>query len=65
MKLWKTTIVIWSDSDPQGAEIDDLARDAMVGDSFCSKQEILFVQDAEEDPDWVPTEFFDMGGEES
>lgn len=38
MDLWKTTIVIWSEQDPQGAEAVDLARDATDGDSFCSKQ---------------------------
>lgn len=59
MKLWKTTIVIWSDKDPFNWEIDDLARDAMNGDSYCSRQRTVLVEDAEADPDWQATEFFD------
>lgn len=38
-KLYKTTIVIISDYDPTYAvEIDDLARDAISGESYCTEQ---------------------------
>ena len=40
MNLYKTTIVVWSDEDPQGLEIDELCREAVSGSSYCS--EILF-----------------------
>ena len=59
MKLFKTTIVIWSEYDPTGAvELEDLAREAQRGDAYCSKQESVFVEEAESDPDWDGTEFF-------
>ena len=60
MSLYKTTIVIWSEYNPAEAkiEIDYLARDAMQGESYCSKQVSEFVTDPEADPDWDGTEFF-------
>jgi len=57
--LYKTTIVIWSDFNPEHLEIDDLARDAMSGESYCSKQECNLIYDSENDVDWDGTEFFD------
>lgn len=56
-KLYKTTIVIWSEEDPSHLELEDLARDATSGDSYCSKQELARV-DPLSDPDWDGTEFF-------
>lgn len=57
-KLYKTTIVIWSEYDPtNNIEIDDLARDAMSGESYCSKQKSEYV-DPRTDPDWDGTDFF-------
>lgn len=59
MKLFKTTIVIWSDYNPEGrVELEDLARAATVGDAYCSKQETVPVEDPEQDADWDGTEFF-------
>ena len=59
MKLYKTTIVIWSEDDPTNLmEIDALAQDAMNGESYCSKQETVRVEDPISDPDWDGTEFF-------
>jgi hypothetical protein len=55
--LYKTTIVIWSEYDPQ-VGIDYLARDAMQGEAYCSKQKSVAVQDPTLDPDWDGTEFF-------
>ena len=60
MTLYKTTIVIWSDTPPEDIEIDELAREAMVGGAYCSKQIFVKVDDPKSDPDWDGTEFFDM-----
>jgi hypothetical protein len=57
--LFKTTIVIWSDSDPSCVELLDLARDATDGDSFCSVHSVRHVQEPQKDPDWENTDFFD------
>jgi hypothetical protein len=62
--LYKTKIVIWSDFDPEGYEIDDLAHQAAVGDAYCSRQDITEVSkgDLPDDCDWDGTEFFgDLG----
>ena len=57
-QLWRTTIVIWSDFNPDEAqmEIEDLARDATSGDSHCESQVTELVTDPTQFPD---TEFFD------
>lgn len=58
-KLFKTTIVIWSEYDPNSneMEIDDLAREAMQGDAYCSSQKTECV-DPRTDYDWDGTDFF-------
>lgn len=60
MKLYKTTIVIWSEFDPgaEGLELEDLARDATSGGSYCSKVKYDTVEKPEADPDWDGTDFF-------
>jgi len=60
-KLWKTTMVVWTDYDPANSEIADLARDATNGPAYCSKQESVLVPRVklDQDPDWDGTEFFD------
>ena len=58
--LYKTTIVIWTDCNPAHREIDDLAREAMVGDAFCSQQHVEHVTGPGQFPD---TDFF--GGYEA
>ena len=63
--LFKTTIVIWSDFDPVSAELSELAREAEVGEAYCSRSARVFVQDPVNDPDWDGTEFFgDLTDEE-
>ena len=59
--LIKTTIVIWSEPDygTDNLEIDELAREAMVGDAYCSSQVSQLVEDPDQDPMWDGTEFFD------
>ena len=64
MKLFKTTIVIWSDYNPAGTELEDLARDSQSGDSYCSQQSTVFVDKLDDDPDWDGTEFFGIEDEE-
>ena len=62
-KLYKTTIVIISDYDPSfKVKIDDLARDAMCGESYCTEQETVEVEAAELDD--AVQEFFNVGQED-
>ena len=64
-KLYKTTIVIWSDADVSGLEMSGLARDAECGDSYCSTLSTELVEDPEKDPHWDGTEFFSDGDEDA
>lgn len=59
-KLFKTSIVIWSDYDPTGMDLEDLARDAVSGLSICTKMERVPVDDPQADPDWDGNEFFNL-----
>jgi hypothetical protein len=52
MALWKTTIVIWSDSDPSSYELVDLAREATDGNSKCSKCKTELVEKPADDPEF-------------
>jgi hypothetical protein len=54
-KLYKTTIVIWTEYDPSDMDIEYLARDATSGDSFCDQQTHEVITDKNKFPD---TEFF-------
>lgn len=53
--LYKTTIVIWTDWEPDYTEIDELAHAAVYGDAFCSETETEYVTDKNQFPN---TEFF-------
>lgn len=57
-KLFKTTIIIWSEYDGDEDAIVDLAQAAMDGEVYCSKQESQLIADPSTDPDWDGTEFF-------
>lgn len=59
--LYKTTVVIWTEYDPHQSELEDLARDATSGESYCSKAVTEVVNDPATDSDWDGTEFFDGG----
>jgi len=50
MKLYKTTIIIWSRSNGEEAEISDLAQDAMNGEALCTQQESR-LQESDDDPE--------------
>lgn len=56
-KLYKTTIVIWSEYDPMQYELSTLARDAETGESLCTKMKAEWV-DPRTDPDWDGNDFF-------
>lgn len=58
-RLWKTTIVIWSDYNPEGnTEIDVLTRESVSGGAYCSSSKTVLVRNVNKDPDWDGTEFF-------
>ncbi len=65
-KLYKTTIVVWTEykaddaasSDPDGDALVSIAHDACHGEAYCSKFDCVEVVDPERDPDWDGTEFF-------
>lgn len=59
--LFKTTVVIWTDYDPSGIEIDTLAHKAVYDDAYCSEQHVEEVTDPAQLPD---TDFFDAPFEE-
>lgn len=63
--LYKTTIVIWSETDPTGVlELEELAMEATNGESYCSSLSSDRVEDPSLDPHWDGTEFFDSDEEE-
>jgi hypothetical protein len=69
MKLYKTTIVIWSEYDPTETTMDAsiLVHEAEVGEAYCSRMDVVGVDNPEQDADWDGTEFFngdDIGEEE-
>lgn len=56
--LYKSTIIIWTDFDPDDFDIDALALEAVTGSAYCSSQTSEEIIDPENDPDWDGTEFF-------
>jgi hypothetical protein len=61
-KLFKTTIILWSEVPGDQYELDELAREATSGNAYCSKQETIEV-DPRQDKDWDGTEFFGVDHE--
>jgi hypothetical protein len=61
-KLYKTTIVIWSEYRGDSLEIDDLAREAMSGDALCTKHKSEKIEHPNQDADWDNNieEFFNL-----
>jgi len=51
-KLYKTTIVIWSNTNPEECDIEDIARETLCGDHFLAEHKIELVGDPTEDVDW-------------
>ena len=58
--LFKTTIIIWTDWDPHGTELSDLAYEAEEGNAYCSKVSRVSVETPPNDPDWDGNEFFNL-----
>jgi len=56
--LYKTTIVIWSDFNPERTEIHALAHEAVSGDCYCSTRHDELVPDPSLDPEWDNNDFF-------
>jgi hypothetical protein len=56
--LYKTVIVIWSESNGADMELSTLAREAESGDAYCSRSKTTKVADPTKDKDWDGTEFF-------
>jgi hypothetical protein len=58
--LFKTTVVIWSEYNPEsdGLDLSDLAHEAEDGLAYCSKLVAVRVKNPAKDPDWDGTEFF-------
>lgn len=65
MTLIKHTIIIWSEPMDNPREINELAQDAMDGDSYCSKHDTKIIEDPSSDPDWDGTEFFNTDWDET
>jgi hypothetical protein len=57
--LHKTTVVIWSEFPGEEVELERLAREATLGDAYCSRYRSKLVERPEWDPAWDGTEFFD------
>lgn len=60
-KLFKTTIVIWSEQNPACLSLSELGQRAEDGDCYCSKSDTQVVNDPDNDSDWDGTEFFEDG----
>ena len=57
-QLYKTTIVIWSEFNPENYELDALAIEATNGNAYCSFMDSELIEKPQEDGDWGDTEFF-------
>ena len=67
MSLYKTTIVIWSEINPNAERplsLTDIAQEADGGEFYCSKCESKMVDEPTKDPYWDGTEFFGEDEEE-
>jgi len=62
--LYKATIVIWSEENPDDFTLTHLAREAESGCAYCSKMVAVRVADPPSDVDWDGTEFFDCGDDD-
>lgn len=45
MRLFKSTIIIWTEYNPVDDELEDLARDAICGDGYLQEQSYEIVDD--------------------
>jgi hypothetical protein len=54
-KLFKTTVIIWTEADPRGWDMMDLGYAADRADGFCSSKQVEAVTDPSQFPE---TDFF-------
>lgn len=64
--LFKTTVTIWTEYDPDCVELSDLIHDAECGDAICSGSKIKAVLEPTKDKDCTGSvrEFFMLDDEE-
>ena len=55
--LWRTTIYIWTEYDPQHLELSELAREAEVGNAYCDYMRFDYIENPV--AAGLATEFFD------
>ena len=58
MKLYKTTVPVWTEYDPFGVPPHKLVCDATFGDGYLSGEHTVSVEDPQDDPEVDVTEFF-------
>lgn len=64
--LYKTTLTIWTDYNPETCNLEDLGREADGGAALCSRCEMVLVPKPLEDKDFPNTDFFlDKSSDES
>jgi hypothetical protein len=64
--LYKTTVIIWSEVNPDEWELVELACEATSGErAYAPFGKSELIQHPEEDPDWDGTEFFEVDDEDS
>ena len=55
MKLYKTTVVVWSKIEPDPEmDLETLGRKAGTGRAYCSRWKTQLVEDVESDPEYPP-----------
>jgi hypothetical protein len=62
-KIWKRSITIYTDYDPQDVDIEDLAREAMTGNGYFIYQDEE-LDDPSNEVDLVDSEFYHQCFEE-
>jgi len=64
MKLYKTTVLVWTEYDPFGVPPHRLVYDATFGDGYLSGKSTKLVENPLEDPEFEGMEFFGMDEED-
>jgi hypothetical protein len=57
-KLYRTTIIIWSEYDANQVELEDLAYEATSGNALCTEQKSVLVDPAGDDNSEAIADFF-------
>ena len=59
MRLYKSTMTIWTTYDPTEIEPTELVHPAENVGAYCSSMTFALIPELEKDPAWDGTEFFD------